>query len=127
MSTAENEKSASEQADSSELSPLEGGRWRPVRPDELLRKTAPNSTELEPQSDAQSGPPPKVRLERRQELEHHLKSSPTDLDGFMELGPSFLLAKLKLISNLRRTPHSPDGSACHVFCIIQIMVITKPR
>jgi tetratricopeptide (TPR) repeat protein len=27
-----------------------------------------------------------VRLERRQELEHHLKSSPTDLDAFMELG-----------------------------------------
>ena len=30
--------------------------------------------------------PKVVRLERRQELEHHLKSSPTNLDAFMELG-----------------------------------------
>jgi tetratricopeptide (TPR) repeat protein len=27
-----------------------------------------------------------LRLERRQELEHHLRGSPTDLDAFMELG-----------------------------------------
>jgi tetratricopeptide (TPR) repeat protein len=31
-------------------------------------------------------PNPKLRLERRQQLEHHLKDNPTDLDGFMELG-----------------------------------------
>lgn len=37
-------------------------------------------------SEKQTSAPRPVRLERRQELEHHLKSSPTDLDGFMELG-----------------------------------------
>ncbi len=74
-----------------ELSPLDGGRWRPVSPDELLRKNAsPNSNE-----NAASGhnsnqsaagiKPPVVQLERRQELEHKLKSNPTDLDGFLEL------------------------------------------
>lgn len=86
MSTAENEESAPQQTESAELSPLEGGRWRPVRPDELLRKNSTNGVELDPVADADRGPPPKVRLERRQELEHHLKSSPTDLDAFMELG-----------------------------------------
>ena len=87
MSSAENDNSAPEQADSTELSPLEGGRWRPVRPEELLRKNShEEKAELESSSEPPSGPPPKVRLERRQELEHHLKSSPTDLNAFMELG-----------------------------------------
>jgi tetratricopeptide (TPR) repeat protein len=89
MSSAENDNSASEQADSAEPNPLQGGRWRPVRPEELLRKNIPErEAEVEPSSDPPSAPPPppKVRLERRQELEHHLKSSPTDLNAFMELG-----------------------------------------
>ena len=62
------------------LSPLDGGRWRPVAPDELLRKNA--SDENEPAPTAQQT---KVQLERRQELEHKLKANPTDLDGFLEL------------------------------------------
>lgn len=90
MSSAENENVPPESAGSSELSPLEGGRWRPVRPDELLKKSDPDpESESDPTSStpAASAPrPPKVRLERRQELEHHLKSSPSDLDAFMELG-----------------------------------------
>ncbi len=49
MSSAENDNSAPEQADSTELSPLEGGRWRPVRPEELLRKNGrEEKAELEP-------------------------------------------------------------------------------
>ncbi len=63
----------------SESNPMEGGRWRPVRPEELLRKNQPTK-ENPPDQD-----PPKVRLERRQELEQHLRASPTDLDGYMEL------------------------------------------
>ena len=91
MSSAENENPAPDPADSSELSPLEGGRWRPVRPEELLKKNpAEQTSALDPSSDpaanSSSAPSPKVRLERRQELEHHLKSSPTDLAAFMELG-----------------------------------------
>ncbi|MEO1528378.1 MAG: hypothetical protein AAFX06_23395 [Planctomycetota bacterium] len=62
-----------------DLSPLEGGRWRPVSPDELLRKNAPEPEE----SDASKEPA--VPLERRQALEQRLKSNPTDLDGFLEL------------------------------------------
>ena len=67
-------------AQGSGVSPLEGGRWRPVKPEELLRRdvrrTAHTSGEAEE---------PKVRLERRQELEQHIKASPTDLDAYMEL------------------------------------------
>jgi tetratricopeptide (TPR) repeat protein len=84
MSSADND-SPPETADSaSELNPMEGGRWRPVRPDELLRKNVPIEQSLEEESPPK--PPPKVALERRQELEHHLKGSPTDLDAFFELG-----------------------------------------
>lgn len=61
-----------------DLSPLEGGRWRPVSPDELLRKNSP-----EPESEEASEPP--VQLQRRQTLEQKLKSNPTDLEGFLEL------------------------------------------
>lgn len=60
-----------------EINPMEGGQWRPVKPDELLRKNVP-----EPENNEDE---PKVRLERRQELEQHLRASPTDLDGYMEL------------------------------------------
>lgn len=62
-----------------QLSPVEGGRWRPVSPDELLRKNAP-----EPKSEEQHQRRT-VQLERRQELEHKLKANPTDLEGFLEL------------------------------------------
>lgn len=65
---------------------MDGGRWRPVRPDELLRKSAPPPpVELETVP-KKAEPKPKLRLERRQELEHHLKESPTDLQAFFELG-----------------------------------------
>lgn len=82
MSTDEKE---SNTLSNSDLNPMEGGLWRPVRPDELLRKSVPPPTTLdtEPTPEPKA---PKVRLERRQELEHHLKQSPTDLDAFMELG-----------------------------------------
>jgi len=62
------------------LSPLDGGRWRPVSPDELLRKPDPAGDS--PQPDAAQV---EVQLQRRQELEHKLKANPTDLDGFLEL------------------------------------------
>ncbi len=61
------------------LGPLEGGRWRPVRPDELLKKNVP------PPKDDDSVHLPKVRLQRRQELEQHLKLRPTDLEAYLEL------------------------------------------
>ncbi len=60
------------------LGPMNGGRWRPVRPDELLRKRAATTAD-------QPLEPPKVHLQRRQELEQHLKLRPTDLDAFLEL------------------------------------------
>ena len=58
---------------------MAGGRWRPVRPEELLRKNV-EPVEPEPVDD-----PPHVQLHRRQELEQHLRASPTDLEGYMEL------------------------------------------
>ena len=61
------------------MSPMAGGRWRPVRPEELLRKN------VEPVEQEQVDEPPHVQLHRRQELEQHLRASPTDLDGHMEL------------------------------------------
>ncbi|QEF99837.1 hypothetical protein Mal15_39040 [Stieleria maiorica] len=65
------------------LSPLDGGRWRPVSPGELLRKNVPGSHD--DLDDEQREHHRTVRLERRQELEHKLKANPTDLDGFLEL------------------------------------------
>lgn len=62
-----------------EISPMAGGRWRPVRPEELLRKN------VEPVEPEQVDEAPHVQLHRRQELEQHLRASPTDLDGYMEL------------------------------------------
>ncbi|MCA9138032.1 MAG: hypothetical protein KDB00_14770 [Planctomycetales bacterium] len=66
-----------------DLSPLEGGRWRPVSPDELLRKNVadPDRDLSETEGEARAV----VHLERRQELEHKLKANPTDLEGFLEL------------------------------------------
>ncbi|MGI9474429.1 MAG: tetratricopeptide repeat protein [Rubripirellula sp.] len=69
-----------------ETNPMGGGRWRQVRVEALTSKPfdlVKESTEPAKPSDQ---PKPKLRLERRQELEHHLKESPTDLDAFMELG-----------------------------------------
>ena len=62
-----------------QLGPLEGGQWRPVRPEELLRK----HQETEQPDDAVASP--KVTLRRRQELEQRLKASPTDRDAYLEL------------------------------------------
>ncbi|WP_436714792.1 hypothetical protein U8335_18115 [Roseiconus lacunae] len=65
------------------LSPLEGGRWRPVSPDELLRR---NTASSDPENDEASQQNQQgVRLQRRQELEHKLKANPTDLEGYLEL------------------------------------------
>lgn len=68
----------------SELNPMEGGRWRPVRPEELLRRDASVESSLD--VELQTETKPKVELKRQQELEHHLKDCPTDMEGFLELG-----------------------------------------
>ena len=49
----------------------------PLIPSSNDPQSAPNSTDAEEQS--------KLKIQRRQHLEHHLRSSPTDLDAFMEL------------------------------------------
>lgn len=66
----------------------EGGRWKQVRFEELSSTPITGPHTEEPKSSAKpvDTPHPKLRLERRQQLEHHLKKSPTDLDGYMELG-----------------------------------------
>lgn len=64
--------------DEAEISPLEGGRWRPVRPEELLRRGPVRKLESSQQSS-------ELQLERRQQLEQHLRQSPTDLDSYFEL------------------------------------------
>lgn len=86
MSAAENDSSPAGDADShSELSPMDGGRWRPVKPEELLRRNpVVDQDQLLDPSPASVAP--KVRLERRQELEHHLKQRPADLEPYLELG-----------------------------------------
>lgn len=82
------------------VSTLQGGHWREVKVEDLVRGSIESDAE-QPSRDHASvldtpsedttksekpAAPRKVRLERRQELEHHLKGSPTDLDAFMELG-----------------------------------------
>jgi tetratricopeptide (TPR) repeat protein len=69
-----------------ELNPLVGGRWRLVRPEELSRKRLAPRASGGASQQVKKAPKPKLRLERRQELEHHLKESPTDLEAFLELG-----------------------------------------
>ncbi|KAA5543675.1 hypothetical protein FYK55_10750 [Roseiconus nitratireducens] len=71
------------QSGNPDLGPLEGGRWRPVRPDELLKK--PRAGVDEETIDSPADSKQAVQLERRQELEHKLRENPTDLDGFLEL------------------------------------------
>ena len=85
--------SADEQTSQPGTTPSEAGhavdgRWQLVRFEDL--KSAPSSVVPVSETQASAKPvpatQPKLRLERRQQLEHHLKESPTDLDGFMELG-----------------------------------------
>ena len=66
----------------------EGGRWRQVRFEELSNTPIGEHCAVAPKTTAKSAVAsnPKIHLERRQELEHHLKNSPTDLDAYMELG-----------------------------------------
>ena len=68
-----------EPAERPPLSPLEGGRWRPVRPEELLRRGEPQST---PSPEPHTARP---TLERRQELERYLRDRPADIDSYLEL------------------------------------------
>lgn len=64
-----------------------GGHWRQVRVEELTSKPFDQENDSSKTAERpENEPKPKLRLERRQELEHHLKESPTDLDAFMELG-----------------------------------------
>jgi len=82
---------------------MQPGHWKLVRPDELSRRPIESRTgptgELPTESSgtpldlpgmdrpsAQQRDAPRVELNRRQELEHRLKTSPTDLEAFMELG-----------------------------------------
>ena len=62
------------------------GHWKLVRADELLQRPIEPLSGPADQLEPQDADAPKVELNRRQELEHHLKESPTDLDAFMELG-----------------------------------------
>lgn len=56
-----------------------------MKPEELLRRNAILNQEAQlDAAEAETSSP--VRLERRQQLEHHLKQSPTDLDAYLELG-----------------------------------------
>lgn len=61
------------------LSPLEGGRWRPVRPEELLRRGDAVPSSSSPAT------PVQPTLERRQELERYLRDRPADIDSYLEL------------------------------------------
>ncbi len=80
------ENSSKGQIGSDRWNPIQPGHWRQVRPHELSRRP------IEPPAERSTAPQrndlsaPKVELNRRQELEHRLKESPTDLDAFMELG-----------------------------------------
>lgn len=59
------------------LSPLEGGPWRPVQPEELLRRG--------PVEEPRPAEPPRVRVERQQELERYLQPKPSDVAAYLEL------------------------------------------
>ena len=62
MSSANKESSTQQSTEAvPELSPLEGGRWRPVRPEELLRKSVPPPVQLDV-PEVQKEPKPKLRL-----------------------------------------------------------------
>jgi tetratricopeptide (TPR) repeat protein len=60
-------------------SPLEGGPWRPLAPEELIRRgpvTDPAGSKSQP---------PRPNLERRQQLEHIIKDRPADMEPYLEL------------------------------------------
>jgi tetratricopeptide (TPR) repeat protein len=84
------EADAAAEPTSGTVDPMAGGRWQPVTFEELLRRDrelirqAHGSTETETET-ADAGKPSDIRLERRQELEQHLRASPTDLDSYLEL------------------------------------------
>ncbi|QDS92847.1 Tetratricopeptide repeat protein [Roseimaritima multifibrata] len=65
-----------------QLSPLEGGPWRPVQPEELLRRgvVAEDPSDESPQPVDSA-----VQLQRRQELERFLQPNPADVDAYLEL------------------------------------------
>ena len=63
------------------LSPLEGGKWRPLKPEELLRREPVREDVDEGAAAAQRQPP----LERRQELERFIKDRPADMEAYLEL------------------------------------------
>ncbi|WP_153557255.1 tetratricopeptide repeat protein [Roseimaritima sediminicola] len=87
------------------LGPLEGGRWRPVRPEELLRR--------EPREPAVETPPV-VDLQRQQELERYLKPKPADLEAYLELAEIYrqqerpLQARRTLHKGLEVFPEDPE-------------------
>ncbi len=62
------------------------GHWKLVRHDELLRRPIEPPAESTDPTAIGDTDSPKVELSRRQELEHHLKESPSDLDAYLELG-----------------------------------------
>ena len=67
-------------------SSIQQGHWKLVKPNELLTTPITASPEVvEEESETTEEEAPQVERSRRQELEHHLKASPTDLDAFMEL------------------------------------------
>ena len=75
------QEAAGDQVDS-----VKPGHWHQVRAEDLLRRPI----EVQPEADAPTNSAdldhPKVTLNRRQELEQHLKASPTDPEAFLELG-----------------------------------------
>ena len=58
------------------------GHWKHVRVEDLKQKKLEPESDPSPQSVAEE---PKVALQRRQELEHHIQSNHTDLNAFIEL------------------------------------------
>ena len=82
----------------SDLSPLNGGQRRPVRPDELLlEKTSPSK------DDDLAEPPPKVALERRQELEQRSHAK-TELDRDADLELAAIYREQKRPQDARAAP-----------------------
>lgn len=62
------------------LHPLDGGAWRPLSPDELIRRTSVSDND-----DGDTKPSAKVTVERRQHLERYLRDRPADIDAYLEL------------------------------------------
>lgn len=62
------------------LHPLDGGIWRPVSPQELLRRNLPSD-----EDEGDRKPVVKVTVQRRQQLERYLRDRPADIDAYLEL------------------------------------------